>query len=181
MQMISHMFTIGKFLIGSIVLIVVIVLGMSYLPFEKGVKTYTVQSGSMEPKIKTGSVIFVLPQMSYDVGDIVTRTVSQNDMTITHRIIEKNEDHFITKGDANNVADPDPLHTNEIIGKVRFSIPLLGYPIAFARTAKGLIFLIIVPSLFVISDEIITIFTEISKIRKKKNLHDKSQVKRSII
>ena len=39
---------------------------------------------------------------------------------ITHRIVEKNENEFITKGDANNKNDNYKVYENAIKGKVIF-------------------------------------------------------------
>ena len=57
-----------------------------------GIKLYTVQSGSMEPTIKTGSLVLTKFQNDYQVNDIVTfkiiENVTQNskENTITHSI-----------------------------------------------------------------------------------------------
>jgi len=140
----------------------------SALPFSYGLKIYTVQSGSMEPVIKTGSVIFVLPSREYNIGNIVTRTSENNSITVTHRIVERNGNEFTTKGDANNAVDPLPLEQSSIVGKYLFQIPYLGYPIGFARTTRGLLLLIIIPSLFIIFDEAMNIKNELKKMKQKK-------------
>lgn len=44
---------------------------------------------------------------------------------ITHRLIEKNEEEIITRGDANNSEDK-PIKENMIIGQVIKIIPQLG-------------------------------------------------------
>lgn len=96
-----------------------------------GFRTYTILSGSMEPKIKTGDLVFVKSISFEDVkkGDIITFKYEGN--VVTHRVIDKKEDGFITKGDNNNVQDKDVVGEEDLIGKVLFHIPFLGYITVF--------------------------------------------------
>jgi signal peptidase I len=48
--------------------------------------------------------------------------------TIVHRIIDKNEEGYVIKGDNNPAPDPGTVKKEQIIGKVLFAVPLLGYP-----------------------------------------------------
>jgi len=53
-----------------------------------------------------------------------------------HRVVEISQTEggktFITKGDANNAPDPDPIFSNQIRGKLILAIPKLGWiPIYF--------------------------------------------------
>ncbi len=61
-------------------------------------------------------------QTEYSVGDIITYEVKEENKKyyITHRIIEKNGNEYITKGDANNKADLNKVSNNSIKGKVLF-------------------------------------------------------------
>src|SRR3989344_9540064 len=72
-------------------------------------KAYIVQSGSMEPAIKTGSIVISYPSNSYSEGDVVTfsKSVGAKNL-ITHRIearffpdgVDK-APTYLTSGDAN--------------------------------------------------------------------------------
>ena len=73
---------------------------------------------------------------------------------------------YITKGDANNAPDPKKITKKDIIGKVIFSIPYVGYAVDFARKPIGFIFIVIVPAAIIIFDETKKIYEE---IKKKKN------------
>jgi len=135
-----------------------------------GYKLYTVQSGSMEPTIKTGSLIFVDINAKYSPLDIITfYKLSGSKETITHRLLElKNENNItvgVTKGDANDTEDSQVVLQNNIIGKAVLAIPYFGYPVAFARTPAGLIILVIIPATIIIYDEILKIKEEIKKRR----------------
>ena len=131
-------------------------------------KLLVVLSGSMEPTIKTGSIVVVKPQSSYQTGDVITFSEKNNPkITTTHRVFGINDGGFITKGDANNSTDSARVATGQIIGKTIFSVPYLGYPVSFAKTQQGLLLLVIIPAIIIIYSEILTIKNEILKLLKK--------------
>ena len=142
-----------------------------------GYSMFVVKSGSMEPAIHTGSVVFDKTDGDYAKGDIITFKVSESKDTVTHRIVEiKKEDNAISykvKGDANDTADPDLVLKDNVVGKVIFSIPYFGYLVAFMKTLPGLIIFIILPSLIVVYGEIDKIKKEIDRMRNKEDKLDK--------
>ena len=87
-----------------------------------GVTILRVSSNSMVQKFKKGDFIVIKKQEKYNVGDIITFEVIEENSKyyITHRIVEKNENEFITKGDANNKNDNYKVYENAIKGKVIF-------------------------------------------------------------
>lgn len=145
----------------------------SFLPITGNIKLLSVLSGSMEPKIHTGSLIFIKPEGEYNVGDVVTRITDEKNVTITHRIIEKEivegKTIFNTKGDANNVADNEKIYSEMIIGKVMINIPYLGYAVNFAKTTQGMILIIIIPAVIIVYEELRKIKVEIVNVFKKRN------------
>lgn len=170
------------------ILVLLVVLGIfvvfSFVPFPGNYRVYTVMSGSMEPTIHTGSMIFVKPETDYNVGDVVTRKTDDPKVTITHRIAEKKDDSgrvtFRTKGDANDGNDMEDVAKGLIIGKEIFKIPYLGFPVSYAKTVQGLILLIVVPSIIIIYDEAQKIKKEILlkidyRRRMKKRQEDKEE------
>jgi len=164
-----------KYLIRTVYLLLVIVLLVvifSFLPIESNYKLLVVKSGSMEPRIHTGSLILIKPVNEYKVGDVVTRTTEEKTVTITHRIIEKEEidgnKMFLTKGDANNVSDGEKINQESIIGKVFLNIPYFGYLINFVKTTQGLILIVVIPSVIVVYEEILKIRDEIARIKREK-------------
>lgn len=65
---------------------------------------YVVLSGSMEPEIPTGSVVVVDGRKKeWNPGDVIT--YRRGNMVVTHRIVEKSEEGYYTKGDANAEED----------------------------------------------------------------------------
>ncbi len=148
-----------------------------------GHTVFTVKSGSMEPAIKAGSVVFDKKQENYKVGDIITFKVENSKDTITHRIIgiagQGLETNFIIKGDANSSPDTKPVMKSNVVGKVLFSIPYLGYLVSFAKTLAGLIILIIIPATIIVYEEIVKIKGEVIRIRNEK-IEDKKIKKVSL-
>lgn len=141
----------------------------SYLPIPGNIEVKIVKSGSMEPAIKTGSVVILRPADTYAVGDIVTfGEDSKLRIPTTHRIVEVhgagNATTFTTKGDANEEADPQPVPRASVIGKVYGWVPYAGYVIDFARTPWGFTGLIGVPAALIIIDELFILFGEVSKL-----------------
>ena len=81
----------------------------------------------MQPELAIGEVIIIIQKDNYKRGDIISFYTKENSMvTITHRIIEENSKGFITKGDANNMADEGIVKKENIQGKVIFHSKLLG-------------------------------------------------------
>src|SRR5689334_21968698 len=100
-----------------------------------------VRSGSMTPTIQTGSIAFgrTVPASSLHVGDVVT--VPYGDTSITHRIVDITSRADGTsvlqlKGDANNAADGQ-VYTVASAKRVSFSVPQLGYLVAWLSKAPG--------------------------------------------
>jgi len=123
-----------------------------------GYQSFLVQSGSMEPAIMIGDIVVVQKQNQYFKNDVIT-FLNKDQRVVTHRIIETKETdgeiQFITKGDANRSEDEDSIVAHQVLGKVVFVIPKLGFFVAFAKSIFGLILLIIVPSVILIINQLI--------------------------
>ena len=97
------------------------------------IKPFYVQSGSMAPEMKVGSLAFInSKETDFHVGDVVAfHPNGDESVTVTHRIHDVLENGvYQTKGDANSVEDVAKLNQNNIIGKYLFSVPNLGYVMA---------------------------------------------------
>lgn len=109
-----------------------------------GYKPLMVMTGSMEPSINVGDMVIVKQTEEKDIqiGDIITYVVKNGKESVTHRVIEiiekDGEKFYRTKGDNNNVADPDVVIYENILGKVDFQIEGIGKIIAYIFTGTGL-------------------------------------------
>lgn len=127
----------------STVLLVILLLvaGVLVIPPLLGCKNMAVLSGSMEPNIGVGALVVAreAEPESLEVGDVITYRLS-GDTLVTHRIIEINaaEKNVLTQGDANDIPDGAPVPYEKIVGKVLFSVPLLGYLTMYIKTPLGI-------------------------------------------
>ena len=85
-----------------------------------GYTYFTVSTGSMSGTIEVNDVIFVKITDKAIVGDVITFKNKKGEI-ITHRVIQKLDDTYITQGDVNNVAD-DPVPKEDVIGKVKYIV-----------------------------------------------------------
>ncbi|WP_053366869.1 signal peptidase I SipW [Bacillus sp. FJAT-27245] len=137
-----------------------------------GYEIMTVLSGSMEPGIKTGSIIAVKPTTDptkYKKGDIITFKAADNpNILITHRIIdvEKANDfvQYTTKGDNNDSKDLSPVTEGNVVAEYTgFTIPYIGIIMSFIQSKKGAIILLIVPGILMIFWSLYSIWRAISE------------------
>ncbi len=131
-------------------------------PSVLGITPLAVQSGSMSgtssDHIEIGDLIFVKPVRAIDLreGDIIA--FKEGSIVVTHRIVRiETEDNgtlkFVTKGDANNAEDTQPVSAANLVGKYAGRIPHVGDVALFAQKPVGMALFIAVPVLcFVLYD-----------------------------
>ena len=149
-------------IVTTVVVVLVVIFAVLLIGVRLfGVQVYSVISGSMEPEYPVGSLIYVkeVDPSEVEVGDVITY-VLPSETPSTHRVvrIDGENQHFYTKGDANQTEDGSPVHFKNLIGTPVFKIPYLGYvayyiqhpPGMYIAIAAGVILLILVflPDLF---------------------------------
>ena len=109
-----------------------------------GYKNFIVLTGSMEPTLNTGDIVFVKETPDIKEQDIISFRV--NNSIVTHRVVKiktvDNNTYYATKGDANSDADTELVSLEEIEGKYIFKIPFLGNIINFFQKPMGIIILV---------------------------------------
>ncbi len=97
-----------------------------FQPF--GFTILQVSSNSMIPTFQKGDFIIIKKQTTYAIGDIITYEILEEDEKyyVTHRIIKKYGNEYITKGDANNREDTktvknSPNRINAINGILKYT------------------------------------------------------------
>lgn len=127
---------------------------------------YVVLTGSMIPTININDVVvtkYIEPK-DLEKNDIITFYSEYYNLNVTHRIIDiyyddtTNEYMFKTKGDANNSEDFSLLNGTDIYGRVILKIPKLGYVQNFLARDGGWIIVILIPSLAILSYDIMKLF-----------------------
>lgn len=135
--------------IGLIVLPVVVYLVVGLVP---GFAGFIVSGGSMEPTIDRGSLVYIQETSAYQPGDVITFT--RGDRIITHRIVNRTADGYITRGDGNRRLDAWRVAEHQIQGEVVLVVPLYGYLLSFVQTPIGYAIVIFVPGTVLIGLEI---------------------------
>jgi signal peptidase len=115
------------------------ILGYKYINFC-GYSIFQVITGSMEDTIKIKDIVIVKITKDVDVDDIIT--YESNGNFVTHRIIQKDSENIITKGDANNAED-DPITEDVVVGKVVFIISNVAIWINVLKTPQVIIAIVV--------------------------------------
>jgi len=152
----------------AFIVVVAVLLIVSVLPITGNYKIMVVQSGSMAPAIKMGSIVAVKPADDYKIGDVITfGPYTRTKAPTSHRIYDikviDGQPVYITKGDANNAPDAREITKRDVLGKVLFSVPYVGFAVDFAKKPIGFALIIIVPAAIIIGDEIKKIYEEVKK------------------
>ncbi len=130
--------TLGTVLLVGMILACVPVVA----PKLAGLEVYAVISGSMEPTIPTGSLVYVEKITAKDLlaNDIIAfNSPVAGGGVITHRVVEvlQDERSLITKGDANSSVDVTPVRFEQLIGRVKAYLPGLGKIALFLNASAG--------------------------------------------
>ena len=132
--------------LGTVMLMAVIVLCLPLTaPRFMGYEIYEVVSGSMEPAIPMGSVLYV---EQVDPADLVVDDVvafHRDDSVVAHRVVANRTSlgELVTKGDANNAEDPDPVPYENVVGIVARHVPILGQFMGLYTSNIGKVYLLL--------------------------------------
>lgn len=101
------------------------------VPKLLGYQIYSVISGSMEPAIPVGSLVYIQEEAPENLaeGEVIAFYGARDSASvITHRVIENRVvmGELITKGDANQTNDMNPIPYANVIGRVVRSVPGAG-------------------------------------------------------
>lgn len=110
------------------------------LPTVFGWGKAVVLSGSMEPGLPVGSLLWIRRQDAYSIGDVVT--YEDGGTLVTHRLVSVTGDTAITKGDANNTEDA-PIDVKQICGRVAAVWPGVGNILLFLKSPAGILLLLL--------------------------------------
>ncbi len=141
----------GKFLpafcsvLGTLIILLVICIALLLsLPRLFGYEIYSVVSGSMEPALPVGSAVFVKYADAETIEPGAVIAFMDGNTAVTHRVVEnyRISREFVTKGDANESADFDAVPYGSVIGKVEYSVPVLGYYLIALSSTVGKAYLV---------------------------------------
>jgi len=150
-----------------LVLIAVIWFGFSPIQLGGQVAYVIISGNSMEPAIHVGDLVITRKKNTYEVGQRVVYNHPKLGH-VFHRIVDRDSEAFIFKGDNNQWLDTYYPTASELIGKFWFKVPGGGEVIRILRdpvyfTAFTLVILLIIGSLIFFKNE------EEGKTGKKKS------------
>src|SRR3954471_13429143 len=130
-------------------------LGVAWVVFAPtrfgGQAAYVIVSGiSMEPTFHRGDLAILRVADEYAVGDVVTYrhpTIGP----VIHRIIKRDGDHFIFKGDNNSWIDEYHPTQTELIGKLWIHLPTVGALVEQVRIPRNMAALVAVMGVMVMT------------------------------
>lgn len=130
-------------ILGLVILLSIIAAALALtLPRALGCQIFNVVSGSMEPAIPAGSVVYVKPAEpeTIEEGEVIAFVLDGE--VVTHRVTENRRvvGEFVTRGDANNTDDFRTVPYEALIGRMVKHIPVLGSLLALFATPAGKIY-----------------------------------------
>lgn len=139
--------------------IIIFAIALTVAPMIMGYRPMVVLSGSMVPTYDVGSLIYLkeTPFDELEVGDVITFG-SQEDGLVSHRIVDinKTEGTLTTKGDANDVNDPE-IKANIVKGRIsdKLYIPYAGYILQMIRKPVIIIGLALILIVKIMTDNLV--------------------------
>lgn len=133
-------------IVGILILLLVIGFSLSLLlPRFLGYQVYNIMSGSMEPAIPAGSLIYVKDLEPEDVaeGDVIV--FEMDGSVVAHRVVQNRfvEGEFVTKGDANAGEDLFNVRYGDLLGRVTAHVPRLGAFSMLYSTTVGKVYVLL--------------------------------------
>lgn len=122
-----------------------------------------VYGNGMNPTLKIGNAIVIesVEPEDIEVDNIIVYHSPLDGQVTTHRVVEMVEMEeglfFRTKGDNNEDDDPYIVPSENVTGRTKYQIPLLGYFNYFTRTPLGVVLMMGLPGLIVTTTEINTL------------------------
>jgi len=140
-------------------------------------RMFTVVTGSMEPKYKIGDVLIAKEKEPSEIkiGDAISYLGAKGnikDKVITHEIVNIKKDEngnylFHSKGLVNLVEDP-VVHESQLYGVVIYKTKILSFIYKVIGTNMGMFLFVIIPILYIIISEMVTMLIEKEEKRRNK-------------
>lgn len=119
----------------SFITIIILLLFICFVAGLFKYKPVSVMSNSMYPIFKRGDVV-ITEKINSEIAKNVEKydiiEYSLDNIIVMHRVIaiEKHGDKvlYITKGDNNNTVDKEKVKPEQVMGIIKFKVPILGYP-----------------------------------------------------
>jgi hypothetical protein len=87
----------------------------------------------MEPRFHSGDLAVLRPADEYRVGDIAAYRSKLLNTVVPHRIVDREGDQYVFKGDNNEFLDPTQPRRDELLGKLAVRVPRGGAVLGWLR------------------------------------------------
>lgn len=128
-------------ILGTILLsgVLAVALSATLVPRLLGLQSYAIVSGSMEPTLPVGGLVYAEPFAPEELtpGDIAV--FWRNGDVVIHRVDENDKEkrELITRGDANEGIDAHPALYDNVVGRAVGCVPGIGYFILALSSLVG--------------------------------------------
>jgi signal peptidase len=114
------------------------------VPTLLGWRAALITSGSMQPGIRPGDLVILVPITAEQVGarSLTGAVVQVNNPVrpgelLVHRVVGKDPTGaIITKGDGNASRDHAPVQPSQVLGVARIRVPYVGLPVLWLRNGQ---------------------------------------------
>lgn len=134
------MLKVIRSIILKLIYILITIYLVIFIPVIWGYKPLVIVSGSMEKVLKVGGILYYkdIDKNMFEIGDVLV--YQSKDHIVSHRVVEKTKQGYITKGDVNKESD-GIIDESKILGKgTNWSIPYIGYYAHFIYKHKFILY-----------------------------------------
>ena len=183
-------------------LIIVLIIAVFFGAYVIGMKNhedrsplfgvYVIISPSMVPNINVYDAVVTMRVPTdkiemYDVITFLSKDINTHGTPITHRVVgivetEDGKIGYRTKGDNNNAEDNALIMEDEVIGKVLFRIPMIGYVRTFITSRIGWLLIVVLPCVGIIIYDVgklVGLIKNSKALPESENNRDKEKRKKS--
>jgi signal peptidase I len=95
----------------------------------------TIVGSSMEPRLHRGDLVLARRASDYRVGEVVLYRSRSLGRYVLHRIVGREGDRYVFKGDNNGFLDPDRPTKADLVGRIWLRIPAVGNAVGWLRVS----------------------------------------------
>lgn len=137
--MLGIIYRIFKYLVMTVAFIIIFTVFI--MPTVFHLKPFVIMSGSMLPEYPIGAICIIdTDRISPSEGTVISYDTEEKN--ILHRVVDITEEGYITKGDNNNVEDPEPVKQEQVCGTCVYMIPGVGKIALFMKSTTGIVLMI---------------------------------------
>jgi signal peptidase I len=135
------------------VLALIMVITMVVIRLPESYQVFAVTNDIKNSQLKNGDAVFIRDLGEYHIGDNVLKSLPSGGIAET-KIVSKvsypEKIKYESRQQNMSSNDPRPFSEEEIIGKIMFDVPNLGYFMTTFSTGIGIFIMLLIPLTFII-------------------------------